>query len=378
MISKLVLMINYFFFLIKFVSSSQITIKFNETGIHSILFNDFTREKSGGRYPNEIIYQNGTKISFSNYSIYINSQDETTIILFWEEELNSTNDMFHDCVNITEIDLSQFDSSKVTRMSSMFENCTSLMSINFGNFNSSIIVGMGSLFKNCISLKSLDLSKFDTKNLVYMNEMFSNCVNLQLLDLSNFITPKLTSLNRTFINCSSLISLNFPNLSMFKINTTINMFYNCKDLRYINFDNYDEISSISLDYSNMFDTTSNLSICFNQTKNPNLNSFINENKDKIGINYYCFHNLDNIELSMHNSYMIENTNPMETQKTLESKSTYESQNINPEKCECELNCDIENFLINECKNIIIKGNKTNLISLFLKEISNGKIQKLLK
>ena len=378
MISKLVLMIYYSFFLIKSVSSSQITIKFKEAGIHSILFNDFQRKKSGGRYPDEIKFQNGSKINFTDYSINLNSQDEKTIILVWEGELNSTNDMFHDCVNITEIDLSEFDSSKVTRMSSMFENCRALISINFGNFNSSIIVGMGSLFKNCISLKSLDLSKFDTQNLVYMNEMFSNCTDLKSLDLSSFITPNLNSLNSIFINCSSLISLNFPNLSMINVNKTINMFYNCKDLRYINLENYDEMSSILLDYSNIFDTTSNLSICFNQTKNPNLTSFINENKYIIGINYYCFHNLDNTELSMHNSYMIENTNPMETQKILESISTYESQNINPEKCECELNCDIENFLINECKNIIIKGNKTNLISLFLKEISNGKIQKLLK
>ena len=274
MIPQLVLMINYFCFLIKFVSSSQITIKFKETGIHSILFNDFTRENSGGRYPDEIMYQNMSRISFTNYSININSQDETTIILVWIEELNSINDMFHDCVNITEIDLSLFDSSKVTRMSSMFENCISLMSINFGNFNSSIIVGMGSLFKNCISLKSLDLSKFDTQKVLYMNEMFSNCTKLQLLDLSSFITPNLKSLNSIFINCSSLISLNFPNLSMINVNKTINMFYNCKDLRYINLENYDEMSSILLDYSNMFDTTSNLSICFNQTKNPNFQCII--------------------------------------------------------------------------------------------------------
>ena len=130
MTSKLITLVFNFLFLIKFIfSNSNITIKINQTGIQSILFNNFTRYDSGGKYPNEV-YLNGTKISNVIYNISIESEGENIIILEWNEILDSINDMFLDCVNITEVDLSQFDSSKVTRMSGMFYNCTSLTKVN--------------------------------------------------------------------------------------------------------------------------------------------------------------------------------------------------------------------------------------------------------
>ena len=165
MLSKLIYIATHFFFLIKYiVSSSNITIKINQTGVQSILFNDFTRNKSEGKYPTRV-YLNGTIIPNVIYNISISSKGENIIILEWNETLDSINDMFNGCVNIIEVDLSQFDSSKVTRMSGMFQNCISLIKVNFSNFNASLIEGMGSLFYNCKSLTSVDLSNFSTPKL---------------------------------------------------------------------------------------------------------------------------------------------------------------------------------------------------------------------
>ena len=156
MTSKLIFILTNFFFLINLVNNkSTITIKIRQKGIQFILYNNFIRNESGGKYPSKV-QLNGIVIPLAIYKISIESEGENFVKLEWNETLDSINDMFRDCVNITEVDLSQFDSSRVTRMSGMFYNCISLTSVNFSNFNSSLIVGMGSLFYNCTSLISVN------------------------------------------------------------------------------------------------------------------------------------------------------------------------------------------------------------------------------
>ena len=72
--------------------------------------------------------------------------------------------MFHGCNDITEIDLSKFDTSLVTDMSTMFCDCGSLSSLNLSNFNTSLVTNMWGMFQNCYSLASLNLSSFDGRS----------------------------------------------------------------------------------------------------------------------------------------------------------------------------------------------------------------------
>ena len=43
----------------------------------------------------------------------------------------SCNNMFYGCRNLTELDLSDFDTSKVTTMTNMFGGCEALQTLNF-------------------------------------------------------------------------------------------------------------------------------------------------------------------------------------------------------------------------------------------------------
>ena len=410
MLSKLIYIATHFFFLIKYiVSSSNITIKINQIGVQSILFNDFTRNKSEGKYPTRV-YLNGTIIPNVIYNISISSKGENIIILEWNETLDSINDMFNGCVNITEVDLSQFDSSKVTRMSGMFQNCISLIKVNFSNFNASLIEGMGSLFYNCKSLTSVDLSNFSTPKLNYMKQVFYNCSNLKSINLSNFDTSNLKSLNQTFYKCISLTSVDFQNLNMSKVNNTEKMFSGCSNLTHLNLKNYKERDS--LDYFNIFNNTNNISICFNKTINPNLTHFIENNSYKL--NYYneCFYFTENNTLNesyisenitkslIKTSYPIINSEEINSdisdyEKNIiftsysEEKSTEvvfinKTQIINynnsSDICLCSNNnCTIHILLNNGCNNIYFtENNKTGLGSLILNGILNGNIQKILK
>ena len=47
---------------------------------------------------------------------------------------------------------------------------------------------MDLMFYRCLNLTSLDLSNFDTSNIIDMDGMFAHCSSLVSLDLSNFNT----------------------------------------------------------------------------------------------------------------------------------------------------------------------------------------------
>ena len=76
------------------------------------------------------------------------------------------------------LDLSNFDTNKVTNMDGMFYGCYSLASLDLSNFNTSNVTNMNGIFQECSSLTSLDLSSFDTSNVTYMGWMFQGCKSL--------------------------------------------------------------------------------------------------------------------------------------------------------------------------------------------------------
>ena len=64
------------------------------------------------------------------------------------------------------------------------------------------------MFKNCNSLKNLDLSKFDTSKVTNMGYIFYMCESLTSLDLSNFDTTKVTTYTSMFTSVPSTIMIN--------------------------------------------------------------------------------------------------------------------------------------------------------------------------
>ena len=182
--------------LLLFSYSSFIIVKINKTGLQKAFYSHFL--------PPDEIYINGINQSQINSQYDLNISNNE-IKLVWNKQINNCYSMFNNCENITEIDLSHFDSSNVTSMGSMFFGCSSLVSVNFSNFNTSKILSMNSLFHFCKSLTSLDLSNFDTSQVTNMGNMFSNCYSLISLNLSNFDASKVESMGRLFYNCNSLI-----------------------------------------------------------------------------------------------------------------------------------------------------------------------------
>ena len=187
-------------------------------------------------YPNEV-YINGYKTNAVTYSYYL-SETDNAIGLIWYDLISNCEYMFFECTDITEIDLSNFDTSKVNLINDMFHGCSSLTSLNFSNFNTPIVTRMNGMFHNCLSLISLNLLNFDSSQVTKMNHMFHNCPSLISLNLSNFDTSQVTSMYYMFYNCSSLTSLNLSNFETSKVKDIYNMFDGCINLEYINMINF--------------------------------------------------------------------------------------------------------------------------------------------
>ena len=82
--------------------------------------------------------------------------------------------MFNRCKALTSLDLSSFNTSKVTNMFNMFNECNVLTSLDLSSFNTSKVTDMGYMFQNCRSLQEIicpdgfDLSSTTTNALRLM------------------------------------------------------------------------------------------------------------------------------------------------------------------------------------------------------------------
>lgn len=91
---------------------------------------------------------------------------------------------------ISNIDLSNFDTSNVADMSSMFADMNQIKELNLSSFDTSKVTNMSSMFKGMYGFKSLDVSNFDTSNVIDMSSMFQGTWQLVSLNLLNFNTSK--------------------------------------------------------------------------------------------------------------------------------------------------------------------------------------------
>ena len=113
--------------------------------------------------------------------------------------------MFWGCSALTSLDLSKFNTEKVTDMSNMFYGCQKLSSLDLSNFNTEKVENMMGMFFSCSALTSLDLSNFNTKKVRYMNSMFNACSALTTIYAGDkFVTTKVENGSYMFSDCTNL------------------------------------------------------------------------------------------------------------------------------------------------------------------------------
>ena len=216
---------------------------------------------------------------------YVFNQEFNNVELFFNDYVVNTENMFKDCKSITEINLSDFDSSKVTTMDNMFEDCSSLTSLDLSNLQTSSVKNMNFMFSGCSSLISLDFSDFDTSSVTRMDSMFSHCSSLTSLDLSHFNVTSLTSTDSMFYDCNNLEYINLYNFKEIKLRQ--NIFLDCPNNLIICINGITNITfDSSLNYYNSYYNTYDDSL-YNSNYNTYYNAYYKKSDYNI-IKYNCY------------------------------------------------------------------------------------------
>ena len=155
---------------------------------------------------------------------------------------------FNGCINLTNVDLSNIDTRKVTDMRGMFSGCNSLTGLDLSKFNTEKVSDMSWMFSNCIGLNDLNLSAFDTKKVTNMSYMFNYCTGLTCLDLSGFNTGNVTDMSDMFYICEDLTSLDLSAFDTRNVTDMSDMFYGCKSLTSLDLSSFDTKSVTSMEY----------------------------------------------------------------------------------------------------------------------------------
>lgn len=158
---------------------------------------------------------------------------------FDTSKVTNMHSMFSRMSNLTSLNLSNFDTSQVTVMTEMFEDMSNLTTLNLSNFDTSKVKIMYAMFRNITNLTSLDLSNFDTSKVTDMGYMFSGMSNLTTLDLSNFDTSKVESMGSMFSGMSKITSLDVSNFDTSKVTYMDRMFFGMSNLTTLDLSNFD-------------------------------------------------------------------------------------------------------------------------------------------
>ena len=135
--------------------------------------------------------------------------------------------MLSGCKNLTSIDLSKFNTKKVSNMTEMFSFCKNLNSIDISNFDFNNEINKPYILLNCFNLKKVIVNKkfediekkINDKNYIKSNYYLTNSINFKFesskyyfgryfeyiiveLNLNNFNTNNVNIMNGMFNGCS--------------------------------------------------------------------------------------------------------------------------------------------------------------------------------
>ena len=220
------------------------------------------------------------------YSIYYEQEIKNILEIdlsgFDTSKVTTMYNMFAYMSKLTTLNLSHFDTSKVTNMNNMFYHMPALTTINLSSFDTSNVTNMSGMFSSMSKLTTLNLSHFDTSKVTNMGFMFSNMFNLTTLDISSFDTSKVTNMRYMFDDMSKLTTLNLSHFDTSKVTNMGYMFSGMSNLTNLDLSSFD--TSMVTDMYAMFSDMSNLTAL-------NLSNF---DTSKVTTMYAMFRNMPNL------------------------------------------------------------------------------------
>lgn len=165
--------------------------------------------------------------------------------------------MFVD-INVSEIDLTEFDTTNIVDMDYMFleanlGDCLSLVSStnaqantpdrNILTLNTEGVTSMSGMFKDC-KVKHLDLNSLRTHNVTDFSDMFCSCNDLIDLNVDGFDTSNAEDFHGMFQGCIKLTQLNVKHFNVDNVLHMSCLFSKCLRLKVIDLEswNFSQVS----------------------------------------------------------------------------------------------------------------------------------------
>ena len=297
---------------------SIILLKIDEVGFSRILSENYNY------LPNELII-NDVNLTDFNKIFYFNCS-RNIIKLIWYDEPSTTSFMFNGCINITEIDLSNFDTSSVKNMNSMFSDCSSLHSLDLSNFDMSSVGP--NMFKGCSNLEYINLKSSKIENIEIISQILNSTSDNLIICRDNMEFGDLF-VNNYKVNCMNSSYEDIDDSRCFTNKISENNKYSC--------------DICGIDYHQKY----------NDEKNNN--SYINCYRSLKGFCpfYFYYNNSTNL------FYCTEDDNCVD-----------DYSNLIIEKSQCIDNCERDTIYKYEFKNICYKEPKIDIISSSIYTINN--------
>ena len=115
--------------------------------------------------------------------------------------------MFNYDLALKNLDVSGFNTAKVTDLSYMFSDCKCLAEIDTSNFDTSKAEDICGMFCGCELLTNIDITSFDLSSCVYMSELFAYNPNLLTVNMSGIDTSNVENFDYMFCDCYRLTTI---------------------------------------------------------------------------------------------------------------------------------------------------------------------------
>ena len=158
---------------------------------------------------------------------YEEKKSSIKTIVFQNEITTIDNAVVDNAPVLLELDLSSFDTSKVTNMSNMFSGQRNIVRLDVSSFDTSNVTNMYYMFGLSTGLTELNITSFDTLQVTNMGGMFRD-TSIQELNLSSFDTTKVTIFSQFFWGSSDLTNVIYGEKFVYKNNANVSsMFSSC-------------------------------------------------------------------------------------------------------------------------------------------------------
>ena len=179
-----------------------------------------------------------------------NDQSPTRNLLESENELNITNfnQGFFESPKEGFIKLKVYFYVPIPSLDFLFFDCGDLINVDLSNLNTTDMTRISYTFYNCKNLEEVNMTSIDTSNVEYMEFLFAGCENLMnIIGIENLNTSSVKYTTGMFFDCKNIQNVNVSSFDLDNLEEPDGMFVNTQSLRVVDLGN-------TTNANNLFDT----------------------------------------------------------------------------------------------------------------------------